>query len=134
MGPRPDHKVKAQHKQTFAANAHTFFHVRTLSNFLCANSWLNCATGRTLCDGTEGPRSARVCFICPRFRGVTHDPDDEMHIFVCPQYELLKGTYPRVFYSGAYQQFYSAHENKLSEVDTLFRTFLTQGGLELWSQ
>jgi hypothetical protein len=65
---------------------------------------------------------------------VTQDPEDEMHIFVCPQYEPLKGSYPRVFNSRAYRQFYSAHENKLSEVDELFRTFLTQGGHEFWSQ
>jgi hypothetical protein len=123
MGPRPDHKVITQHKHTFAANTHSFFYVRTLSNFMCANSWLNYATGRTLGDGTEVPRSARVCTLCPRFRGVIKDPLDEMHIFVCPHYEPQKGTYPRVYYSRAYQQFYSAHANKLSEVDTLFRTF-----------
>ena len=34
----------------------------------------------------------------------------------------------------AYQQFYRAHANKLSEVDTLFRTFMTQGGPEFWPQ
>jgi hypothetical protein len=94
----------------------------------------SCAMGRTLGDGTEVPRSARVCTLCPPFRGVTQDPEDEMHTFVCPQYEPLKGTYPRVFNSRAYQQFYSAHANKLSEVDTLFRTILTQGGPEFGSQ
>jgi hypothetical protein len=57
-----------------------------------------------------------------------------MHIFLCPQSEPLKGLYPRVFNSRAYRRFYSAHENKLSEVDALFRTFLTQGGPEYWSQ
>ena len=134
MGPRPDHKAPAQHKHTFAANAHSFFHVRTLSNFMCANSWLNCSTGRTSHDGTAVPRSARICTLCPRFQRMTQDPEDEMHIFVCPLYEPLKGSYPRVFSSRAYRQFYSAHESKLSEVDELFRTFLTQGGPEFWSQ
>jgi hypothetical protein len=38
-----------------------------------------------------------------------------------------------VFSSRAYRQFYSAHESKLSEVDEIFRTFLTQGGPEFWS-
>ncbi len=65
---------------------------------------------------------------------MTQDLEDEMHIFVCPQYEPLKGSYPRVFNSRAYRRFYSAHENKLSEVDAHFRTFLTQGGPEFWSQ
>jgi hypothetical protein len=130
MGPKPDHKAPAQHKHTFAANAHSFHHVRTLSNFMCANSWLNCATERISSNGTEIPRSARVCTLCPRFRGVQQDPEDEMHIFVCPQYEPLKETYPRVFNSRAYRQFSIAHEQKLSEVDALFRTFLTQGGPE----
>jgi hypothetical protein len=101
---------------------------------MCENSWLNCSTGRISRDGTEVPRSARVCTLCPRFRGVTQDPEDEMHICVCPQYEPLKGSYPRVFNSWAYRRFYSAHENKLSEVDAFFLTFLTQGGPEFWSQ
>jgi hypothetical protein len=56
MGPRPDHRNRAQHKHTFAANAHTLFHVRMLSNFFCANAWhsesvqqgLNCVTGQAL--------------------------------------------------------------------------------------
>jgi hypothetical protein len=78
--------------------------------------------------------SARACTTCPRFRGVTHDPDDKMHLFVCPQYEPLKGTYPRVLNSRAYRQFNSAHDNKLSEVDTLFSAFLTQGSPEFWSE
>ena len=134
MGPRPDHKAPAPHKHTFAANAHSFFHVRTLSNFMCANSWLNCSTGRIPHDGTEVPRSARNCTLCPRFQRMTQDPEDEMHIFVCPLYEPLKGSYPRVLSSRAYRQFYSAHESKLSEVDELFRSFLTQGGPEFWSQ
>jgi hypothetical protein len=60
----------------------------------------------------------------------TRDPEHEMHIFLCPQYEPLKGSYPRVDNSRAYRQFYSAHEKKLSEVDALFRTFLIQGGPE----
>jgi hypothetical protein len=80
MGPRPDNKAPAQHKHTFAANAHSLFHVRMLSNFKCANSWLNCSTGRISCDSTEKPRSARDSTLCPRFRGVTQDPEDEMHI------------------------------------------------------
>jgi hypothetical protein len=81
-------------------------------------------------DGTAVPRSARVCALCPRFRGVTHNPEVDMHILVCPQYEPLKGAYPRFFNSRAYRQFHSADANKSSEVDTLFRMFLTQGGGE----
>ena len=65
---------------------------------------------------------------------MTQDPEDEMHIFVCPLYEPLKRSYRRVFSARAYRQFYIAHESKLSEVDDLFRTFLTQGGPEFWSQ
>jgi hypothetical protein len=45
MGPCPDHRDRAQHKYTFAANANTLCHVHTLFNFMCANSWLNCGTG-----------------------------------------------------------------------------------------
>ena len=78
--------------------------------------------------------SARICTLCPRFQRMTQDPEDELHIFVCPLYEPLKGSYPRVFSSRAYWQCYIAHESKLSEVDDLFRTFLTQGGPEFWSQ
>jgi hypothetical protein len=71
MEPRPDHKVNPQHKETFDANAHTLFHVRALSNFMCTNSLLNCVMGRTLVVSTEVCRGARVCAIIPRFRGVT---------------------------------------------------------------
>ena len=95
---------------------------------------LDCATERISSNGTKIPRSARVCTLCHRFRGVQQDPEDEMHIFVCPQYEPLKETYPRVFNSRAYRQFSIAHEQKLSEVDALFRTFLTQVGPDFWSQ
>jgi hypothetical protein len=72
----------SQHKHTFAVNAHSFFYVRPLSNFMCANSWLNCATGRISRDGTEIPGSVRVCTLCPRFRGVTQDPEDETYFCV----------------------------------------------------
>jgi hypothetical protein len=66
--------------------------------------------------------------------GVTQDPEDEVHSFMCAQYEPLKGSYPWVFTSRAYRQLYSAHENKLFQVDAFFRTFLTLGGREFWSQ
>jgi hypothetical protein len=60
MSLRPDHRDRALHKHTFAANAHTCLHVCTLSNFVCANSWLNCVRGRALDDGMAVPRNARV--------------------------------------------------------------------------
>jgi hypothetical protein len=85
-------------------------------------------------DDTSVPRSARLCTSCPRFRGVTHDPEDEMHYFVCPQYDPLEGAYPQVFNSRAYHQYHSADANKHSEVDTFPHIFLTQGGPEFWSQ
>ena len=65
---------------------------------------------------------------------MTQDPEDKMHICVCPKYEPRKGSYPRVLNSRAYRRFYSAHEKKLSDVNAFFRTFLTQGGPEFWSQ
>jgi hypothetical protein len=42
----------------------------------------------------------------------------EIHIFVCPQYEPLKGAYTMTFNSRAYRQVHSAMQT--TEVDTLF--------------
>jgi hypothetical protein len=78
----------------------------------------------TLTYGTAVPRSAGVCVFCPRFRGATCDSEDEMHLFICPQYKPQKGAYPRVLNSRAYRQFCSAEANHDPEVNTLFRTFL----------
>jgi hypothetical protein len=60
--------------------------------------------------------------------------ENVMHIFVCPQYEPLKGAYPRVLNSRAYRLFHSAHAIKSSDFNPLFRTFPTQGGPVFWSQ
>jgi hypothetical protein len=75
----------------------------------------------------QQPRSAEFVLCVP----LKDDTDpNEMHLFfVCPLYEPLKDhTHGCCFGSRAYRQFYIAHE-QVSEVDDLFRTFLTQGDL-----
>jgi hypothetical protein len=85
-------------------------------------------------DGTVVYLSARVCTLCPRFRGNTRDLEDEMHLFIFPKYDTLKGDYPRVNTSWVYHQFRSADATHNPEVDKCFRKFLTHRGSEIWSQ
>jgi hypothetical protein len=132
-GPRLDiHRPLKTVKDMPVNTCIALSHVRVVAKFRCGMHWLATEKTRSVPDPESGrsrvvDRSARRCRCCDN-----NDREDELHLVVCPAYEVLRVRFPQVFGISAFRTLHEAWKNGAPALDTLFKTFVTQHSEAFW--